>query len=127
MVLELPITRGLFIKIQKCLCDFGGRRVTLAKVVFQALQYFCWLHATLTLRPTQLYNTINLAPNYTINHNAYGYIAVGTMLPGPTTDPCDSQPQPFTANPHTQQGTTHPVFSQAHFPSDITSNLVSFK
>ena len=60
--------------MQESLCNAKGNRVTITKVVHQALAYFCWMVQDLEGCPTHLYKLVLLQPTLDGYHDSYGYM-----------------------------------------------------
>ena len=77
-------------------------------------------------RPKRLYELVSLQPTTGVYYNAPGYICGEEVLPGPMTVPQTHRPQPSAADTSPEPEVAHPIICRAHFPADITAQLVSW-
>ena len=109
MTLSLPGSRGLFSQIQEALCHVKGKRVTLSTGVHKALSDFKWLAEDVANRPTRMYELVPLLPTVDGDHDAYGNMCGGVVLPGPTAIPQELPPQPSAARTSPNPKGAHPI------------------
>ena len=73
-----------------------------------------------------MYDLVTLQPTLDVYHNASVYMCGGEVLPGPTTAPRISQPQPSAATKYLNPTGAHPIVLQANFTAYITDQLLSW-
>ena len=100
--------------------------VTLTRGVHQALINFHWLTEEMGRQPTRLYEIVSLEPVLEGYYHASGYMCGELVLPVPTVMTWTPQHQPITATTHPDPSGAHPIVWRAHFPADITAQLVSW-
>ena len=64
MALDLPRDRGIFIQMQEYFCHVRGKRVTLSRGVYEALEDLGWLAEHVSNLPTRIYEVVE--------HDRYG-------------------------------------------------------
>ena len=101
-----------------------GKWVTLTKGVQQALTDFRWLAEDLGSRSTRLYELFLLHPTLHGYENASRYMCVWALLLGPMEVPRTLQLHTISATTSPEPAISHLIVLWAHFPVNITAQLV---
>ena len=126
MAIALPSSQGIFGHMQEAFYHVEGEMVTLSRGFHQALVDFLYLAEDLSKRPTRLYEILPLQPTLDGYHDASGYMCEGEVILGPMAVPRTPQPQPRATATSPETVGVHPIVRQAHFTTDVTSQLVSW-
>ena len=109
MAIALPGARYLFSQIQEALCHVKEKRVTLSKVVHEALVDLRWLAENVSNLPTRIYKIVPLRPTVNGYHDASSYMCGSVVLLGSTVILQILPSQPSTARPPPNPIAAHPI------------------
>ena len=98
--------------------------MALTKGVHQVLAGFRWLAEYLSRRPARLYELVTLQSTMNGYYDASGYMCIGAVLLGPTAVPWATHHNPSPVATSPESAGADPIIWQAHFPADITYQLV---
>ena len=126
MAISLTGVWDIFSHMKEYLCHIEGERVALNRGIHKVLADFPCMTEDLSKLHTRLYDIVPLQTMLDGYHDASGYMCEGEVILGPMAVPRTPQPQPRAPATSPETVGVHPIVRQAHFTTDVTSQLVSW-